>query len=329
MWRAVGIGGVEERVYCALLRDPEISPADGAGALGLSPQRYHAAIRRLVEVGLLEHTAGASRRARPVDPRVAVGSLVRARQAELDRLAADVDQLATDFYHGRLRADPGMVIEVLEGAPAVVARIRDLLSCAGQSLAILDAPPYVMDPDECEALERAALRRGVRVRSLYAADVLTNPGKVDYITGMARAGEQGRLLRTLPVKLFVVDRATALLPLTGSEGGDRFRAVAVQRSALTEALQALFEVLWRQATPWPTEASAQRSAAPRGSGAALTDAEQSLLRHLVTGMPDEAIARQLGCSRRTLRRRVDALLDKLGAASRFQAGAVAVQRGWL
>jgi DNA-binding CsgD family transcriptional regulator len=313
MWRAVGISGDEERVYRALLRDPELGVGECARALGITPQRCGSAIRGLVAVGLL-------RGERPVDPRVALGSLIRDRQRELDRLVGDIEQLATDFDHGQLRADPGGLVEIVEGVDAIRARMSDLLSTAQDDIAGLDAPPYVMDSDECEALERLALKRGVRYRCLYGTSALDNAGKLAYISAMEQAGEQPRLVRTVPLKLFVFDRRTAIIPLTGSENGNRFRTIVVHRSALTDALYALFEVLWRQASPWPAETC--------GSGA-LTSAEQALLRRLVSGMKDEAIARHLGCSRRTLRRRVEALLDKLGAGSRFQAGALAAQRGWL
>jgi DNA-binding NarL/FixJ family response regulator len=41
------------------------------------------------------------------------------------------------------------------------------------------------------------------------------------------------------------------------------------------------------------------------------------------------IARQLRLSRRTVTRRIAALLDRLGATTRFQAGVQAATRGWL
>jgi DNA-binding NarL/FixJ family response regulator len=40
------------------------------------------------------------------------------------------------------------------------------------------------------------------------------------------------------------------------------------------------------------------------------------------------IARSLGVSLRTVRRRIAELLAELGVESRFQAGAEAVRRGW-
>jgi sugar-specific transcriptional regulator TrmB/DNA-binding CsgD family transcriptional regulator len=329
VWQTVGLTTADERVYRALLREPEIGAADCAGTLEISPQRFRAAVRRLATAGLVEYVGPAPGRPRPVDPRVALGSLIRGRQGDLDRLAADVDQLATEFYNGRLRADPSLVIEVIEGEAAIKARFRDLLTGAGRDIVCLDAPPYVMDSDECEALEVAALRRGVRFRSLYATTVFDNPEKHAYIDAMVGAGEQARLLRTVPLKLFVVDGETAIVPLTVSEKGSRFRSVVVRRSTLTNALDGFFEVLWRQATPWPGAPPTNGSARRRTGGSGLTDDDRALLRYLASGMKDEALARHLGCSRRTLRRRTDTLLDKLGATSRFQAGALAAQRGWL
>jgi len=44
---------------------------------------------------------------------------------------------------------------------------------------------------------------------------------------------------------------------------------------------------------------------------------------------DEAAARRLGVSLRTVRRWASHLADRLGARSRFQAGVRARERGWI
>lgn len=61
----------------------------------------------------------------------------------------------------------------------------------------------------------------------------------------------------------------------------------------------------------------------------LTAAEQYLVELLASGITDEAIARHLGVTARTLRRRIRDLHDRLGSSGRFQAGVRAAQRGWL
>jgi len=57
--------------------------------------------------------------------------------------------------------------------------------------------------------------------------------------------------------------------------------------------------------------------------------QRLLLGQLAGGAKDEQIARALGLSVRTVRRRVAELLEELGADSRFQAGVEAVRRGWI
>jgi DNA-binding NarL/FixJ family response regulator len=135
---------------------------------------------------------------------------------------------------------------------------------------------------------------------------------------MAERGEQARVLPQVPVKLLIVDGRTAILPLAGDGASTpgQARAVVVTDSALTSALQVLFDQLWGQATPLRLTASAG------------TDPVTTLINLLASGMKDEAIARQLGVSGRTLRRRIAEVQDQLGATSRFQAGLQAARRGW-
>ena len=55
----------------------------------------------------------------------------------------------------------------------------------------------------------------------------------------------------------------------------------------------------------------------------------AILTLLAAGASDATIARQSGISQRTVERRVRALMDQLGAGTRFQAGVQAARRGWL
>ncbi|MFF4133340.1 hypothetical protein ACFY1B_17645 [Streptomyces mirabilis] len=82
------------------------------------------------------------------------------------------------------------------------------------------------------------------------------------------------------LKLLVVDGCRALLPLTASVAGG-YCAVVVWHSAVTEALQKLFELAWQQATPLGQPVS----------DGGLTEDERTLTRLLAAGMKDEAVAR--------------------------------------
>jgi hypothetical protein len=114
-----------------------------------------------------------------------------------------------------------------------------------------------------------------------------------------------RVAPALPVEFYLMDDRLALVLL----GPDR--AVLLQPCGLLDAYVKLFEGLWERALP----------AEPDGA------AETRLLTSLLlSGLSDQAIARELGVSPRTAQRKLAALLQDLGAHTRFQAGVQAAIR---
>ncbi|HET6738205.1 MAG TPA: transcriptional regulator TrmB, partial [Kribbella sp.] len=289
-WEAVGLSGIDAQVYRQLLRDPGVGVGQHSEVLELPEDEIAAAIGRLVAAGLVR--SGSEAAPAPVDPRSGLGMLVRERRAALDGVAAMTDQLAREFSAGQLQAEPSRLIEIAVGREAIEARIDDMLRGATEQAVGTDTPPYVADgSSQVSSAELGLLERGVRFRAIYAAEVLDHPGWVERLRSMAERGEQSRVLPQVPVKLLIVDGTTAMLPLAGgSSRSGQPRAVVVSDSALTSALQVLFDQLWGQATPLRLAASA--------------DPNQTLINLLASGMKDEAIARQLGVSGRTLRRRI-------------------------
>nr|WP_269151130.1 helix-turn-helix transcriptional regulator [Spelaeicoccus albus] len=79
----------------------------------------------------------------------------------------------------------------------------------------------------------------------------------------------------------------------------------------------MFELLWTAATPLPRSGRAD-SADP--------SIDRDVLLYLASGATDGMIARHLNVSPRTAQRRVRALMESLGAGSRFQAGIQAARR---
>ncbi len=66
-----------------------------------------------------------------------------------------------------------------------------------------------------------------------------------------------------------------------------------------------------------------------GPGETLTARERQVLELVATGLPNKAIARELGISEHTAKFHVGSLLAKLGAASRTEAVTLATRRGLL
>src|SRR6185437_10484267 len=77
------------------------------------------------------------------------------------------------------------------------------------------------------------------------------PGRLADLEAGISSGEQARVLPSLPTKLVIVDDTLAVLPLQAAPEAIE-SIVVVHKSALLEAIIALFETLWEIAIPLPT-----------------------------------------------------------------------------
>ena len=158
------------------------------------------------------------------------------------------------------------------------------------------------------------VQRGRRSRAIYPVRALHEAA--DTLALRASVGEEIRLLPQLPTRMFIIGSTHVILP-EPLGFVDEPRSLVRQRGWV-EAMTLWFECLWEKASPLT-------SASQRGGD----DMRTFLLQQLAAGAQDEQIARRLGVSLRTVRRRVADLMSELGAESRFQAGVEAAKRGWI
>jgi DNA-binding CsgD family transcriptional regulator len=174
--------------------------------------------------------------------------------------------------------------------------------------------------EQARPLDTALLSRGVKLRLIYQEAIRNDPTTLGYARGLV---ELGALVRTAPLmgqRLFICDRRFALLPI---DPGDRARgAIFVSAAGVVASLVELFEYRWATASPL----EAGQSVNPETG---LTDVERELLALLADGKTDDAAAKRLDVSLRTIRRMMADLMARLGAKSRFEAGIKAARRGWL
>jgi DNA-binding CsgD family transcriptional regulator len=159
-----------------------------------------------------------------------------------------------------------------------------------------------------------AVAQGRRSRAIYPVRALHDAPEA--LAARAEAGEEIRLLPDLPTRLLVVGDSHAVVP--EPLGLADLPLAVVRQAAVVGAFRMWFDELWGRAVVPVLE-----EAEPR------LDLRRFLLEQLAAGARDDQIARKLGMSLRTVRRRVAALMVELGADTRFQAGAEAARRGWL
>ncbi|MFJ1615159.1 MULTISPECIES: LuxR family transcriptional regulator [unclassified Streptomyces] len=317
--RLLGIGHAAGQVYRALL---ELAPAPLSAiktATGLGGAELATAYTALVDAGLASAVEADGDVVAPVPPTAGLEILARHRAAEVEESRITVGGAFESFRRQRLAAYNDNLVEVVTG-DAIGPRIRQAWASARDQIRQFESPPYFpLSGATDDAL--ATLARGVTQRVVYSRESLEHPGHLkEAVEPCIKAGEQARVLPSVPVKLVIIDEAYALVSLSIKEADVHNTMLVVQPCGLLSALVALFEQSWLSALPFHG-----RTARPGG----LPPADRRLLWLLAGGASDDVIARELGISRRTLFRRVQILMARLGAANRFQMALQAQRCGWL
>jgi DNA-binding CsgD family transcriptional regulator len=311
-------GRDQGRVYRALAGNPP-SGVDGlAAATGLSTEDTARVLAELADLGAAVRTGDGWVARPPVRVMSDVLRAEEARRAALWRAGAELDEL---YHAARRDADRATDVEPVADLTELFALTERVQERARERIRWLDRPPYRSTPERFAAQESLQARRmadGVAYRTLYHQQVYDDADLFASMTRMIEAGEDARVLADLPVKLVIGDDHIALLVPEPARAGVA-GSLVVHASGLLNAFCGLFETLWTLGVPVTAEEPAVR----------LSERDRTIITLMAAGLTDEAIARRLQLSRRTVVRRITALLDRLGATTRFQAGVQAANRGWL
>jgi DNA-binding CsgD family transcriptional regulator/sugar-specific transcriptional regulator TrmB len=327
MLQALGLNATSELVYLTLLECPGVDFHYLTGYLDLSEREVRDALDELARMALVHTFGGWDRTPKVVDPEVGLAALVARKQAEVARKQREIEDgrlaLATllskiDESHAST-AEPATVR--LDGAETIRRCLRDLTASTESEVCsfVPGGAQSAADLRASRALDADVIERGVRLRTIYLDSARNDGATLDHAHGLSDRGGEVRTVPTLPLRMVIVDRRVAVVPENLDDGDEA--AVVVSHDGLVVALYTLFDSVWRTATPL----GSRRSRDDEG----LTEQGRAVLKLLGNGCTDELVARRLGVSVRTTRRVAAELFARLGAQSRFQAGARALARGWL
>lgn len=326
MLQVLGLNAVSEQVYLTLLGEPPLDEADLAQLLGLTRTQIGAALDQLADLALLRMSRLDPGKQRPVSLERAVALLLRRQEAEFEaRRKALLDGKAAaaamieSAARSRSRIPAG--VELITGLDNIQTLTESLSQAAVTEACSM--VPTVMPAEALQvsrAVDEDITGRGVTSRILCHESIRSNATALAYERDMLALGAQVRTAAVVPIRLLIIDRTSAVLPFDPES--PREAAILTTAPGMVKTLCELFDRLWADAipleeTPLPDEATG------------LTDSEVELLKILSGGLTDEAAAKRLGVSVRTVKRRMEDLMRRLEAGSRFQAGYRAAKRGWL
>ncbi|MFF4320393.1 LuxR C-terminal-related transcriptional regulator [Streptomyces sp. NPDC001568] len=328
MLATLGLDSTAEAVYRTMLAFPREGVKALGDRLGVPEDDVRRSLDTLSELALIRPSYERAGELRAVTPEVGMEILMARQQTELaaqqlriEASRAAAAQLIAEFADLSPSAATSPGVEQLVGLDEIRTRISGLAHGLRTELMSF-APGGGHQAHTLEASkpnDRALLGRGVRMRSLFQDSVRNSQPTVAYAAWLSELGGEVRTAPDLPTRLMIFDRTSAVIPIS-SEDSAAGAVILTGQGTLT-ALCALFENVWAGAQPLG-------GSQERDEGA-LSAQESTVIRLLAQGLTDEAIAKRLAVSPRTARRLANGLMERLGAASRFEFGVRAVQRGWL
>ncbi|MEU8520548.1 LuxR C-terminal-related transcriptional regulator [Streptomyces sp. NBC_01216] len=276
----------------------------------------------IVQLGLLR-TSPETGELVPVPPDVALFGLTR----PIERTILDEQHRLAAMRVSISRLE-GVYLEALQG-DALVRRLigTDVISTAlEQAVGSCTSELLTMQPGGgraptllAEALPRdlKLAARGVHQRTLYQHSVRSHGPTLSYVEQITEAGAEVRTAEELFERLIVCDRNIAFIPSVRDRSTE---ALAIRHPGIVRYLVRSFEHEWGRAEPMAT--------APGIHTDILADGiRDAVLRMLVTGEPDKAIASRLGISLRSVANHVKRTSEALGSRSRAELGYLLAVRG--
>jgi DNA-binding CsgD family transcriptional regulator len=298
----LGVGPQGEELYRHVLRAPGLTLGAHVAQLGWTDYEAEHAIeqlraRRLVRVTDLGEVVADH-------PRAALERVVSAEEArlatrrqDLARVRDAIDAFVTDHRAGQeSQASDQPVRERVD--QAVFASVYEHLVASTVGLIRQAKPGEPRAADDFPTV-RQQLSSGREQRTLYSPEALQAYGGA--LAAWASLGEQQRIVSGLPSEFVVFGDEVAIGSTEwGQDGGDY---VLLRDPMVVAAFIALFDRLWAAATP------AEHTDDPSA---------KALVEWMQQGLTDEAIARAMGVSLRTVRRRIAAMMSEHGVTTRFQ-----------
>lgn len=267
----------------------------------------------------------------PVSPETAQAELlspldleITRRQQVIEMLRGQLLVIASAYNEYRPKGTSSRTIEILETRCALWARLEHAtLSCERFAvIAYGNHPPTAERLATILPMELAMLERGVTLRILLPHSARNRMALLPYVKEIRASGADIRTsAHHWDHDFALFDDTTALIATCGGMEQPTRGGLAIGDETLLHLFGSMLEWAWTDSVPLLDQGDDEHAVA--------SEVKRSVARLLEMGLKDEAIARRLGLSLRTCRKRIAELMEELDSTSRFQAGAQAVRRGLL
>jgi len=249
----LGLTLTEARAYVALVKSAPVTAADLASRADIARPKIYEALQQLEERGFCKSIATQGPTLfRAIAPSEALPRWLAQRNEERlilgERDTATSEQLLARLPEPDATSDiedPFAFLEPVFGRTRTSQAFVDLVDRAEKSLDNMTQPPFLQAKSRWNVAEREAIKRGIKVRTLFTTASVADP---DRWLPLVQDGGAARVTASIPMKLIVRDGVEAMIALRDLETGRQgVGNVIIRHPDLVGALCLLFEAAWENA----------------------------------------------------------------------------------
>lgn len=320
------VAAAAHALYAEVYQHQDLSWATAVERMGLRPAQREAVYEHLEHLGLIRFREGEPLLIHP--ERAVMKSLVGTQAAvkDLQRSIAEREGVIARLVENYVPLGPGresaVSFSVMTNPRKIASYLDAMVGLAHRET--LSMHPGPLPPQQVleEGLERdrEIAERGLMTKAIYLRGLTSSSYYLDYLRSLGGMGYNVRVATTVPLRMLIADRQRAVIPVDPQDV--RAGAIAIDGASVVRSLAEIFDYCWQE--------SSTLDSMPADQGdASLSPQEHAVIRMLASGVKDEAIARGLGVSGRTVSRMISEVMLRLNVVSRFQMGVEAGRRGWL
>jgi sugar-specific transcriptional regulator TrmB/DNA-binding CsgD family transcriptional regulator len=313
------MGEDEDIVYQYLLVTKPATAEDIRAGTGLRLARARQALARLQAAGFARRLPDEPARFAAAPPQ-AVNSVIKRKLTDLRDAQDKLGELSARYQATQLEAEAAGIFEVVKSADAIRERTLEMVASARiETLNMAKLPAIAV-----HSREHVEPDEQVHGRIIFDQALVKDEETLNAIRASEGTHYEVRMHASVPVKMLAVDRQMAILPVRHDEGN--LVAVVIRESDILDSFLVLFDYIWDTATTLQHLSFDKPGESGRSP---LTPDDRFLLSLLLAGLTDQAIARHLGVSVRTIERRVKAMMNAAGVRTRTQLVWESARHHWL
>ena len=246
--KKLGLSEYEIKIYKTLLIEGSLKGGEISRKSSVPHGRTYEVLQRLVKKGFVQEIKTKPKLFKPIDPAIAVDSLINIKKRELENLKKILPSALKELKKQNHEKRTDEKITVLQGKHVLVPIIHQELKSVKKYFKRMFTFEYL--PYDILRAEKVLMKKGIRFQIL---GTLLNDETLNLMEKAVNAGYEVRYYPVEELRISIVDGEKSMINIVNKNNLQDRTVILVESKELTKTLENYFDILWKKAIPIKNE----------------------------------------------------------------------------